>query len=59
MKLPKVLLSAMVAGVAVAAATSSCSKKEKEVVPVQAQPSGENIKPNIMPPAPCPVCGMG
>ncbi len=58
MKLSKVLLSAIVAGVAVTA-TSSCSKESKEVAPVESPTSQETAKPHNQIPFDCPACGMG
>jgi hypothetical protein len=58
MKLSKLLLSAIVAGVAVTATTTSCSKKDKEVAPQTNEEKTGDVKPTVMP-YDCPACGMG
>ena len=57
MKLSKLLLSAIVAGVSVTTTTTSCSKKDREVTP---QVNNEQ-KPGdvVVTPFCCPACGMG
>jgi len=56
MKIPKVLLGAMLVGIAVQT-TTSCTKKEQAKI----QPMPEQQKEQAQPPNydPCPACGMG
>ena len=58
MKLSNLLLSAIVAGVAVTATTSSCSKKDKDVTP-QANSEQKTDVEYVVTPYSCPACGMG
>ena len=46
------------AGVAVTATTTSCSKKDKEVAPQTNEEKTGDVKPTVMP-YDCPACGMG
>jgi hypothetical protein len=55
MKLPKLLLGAMLLGIAVE--TTSCSKKNHEVTPTDQVNNNPTNQPE--PTEPCPACGMG
>jgi hypothetical protein len=60
MKLSKALLGAILVGVAVQVTTTSCTKKDNDLIKPQAgiqseQQSSQTPEPNPV----CPACGMG
>ena len=58
MKLSKLLLSAMIAGIAVTS-TTSCTKKDKDVNPQTPCEQTGNGGGDVVTVHDCPACGMG
>jgi len=58
MKIPKVLLGAILVGIAVQT-TTSCNKKEQDKIKPQSEQSKENSQPANNQPWECQACGMG
>jgi len=61
MKVSKALLGAILVGIAVQATTTSCTKKDKDLIKPQSEAHAANEQPAAQNPDPncCPACGMG